>query len=73
MPKKSIELVEQYLICKQRGHEEDYDADYVNLPNGHLGHPCKFCGTIFWTEEILHEENVPTIKLNELKKAKAKS
>lgn len=70
MPKKSIELVEQYLICKQRGHEEDYDAPSLEIA-GQSGykHQCKWCRVYFWEETVLHEDNVPTIKLNELKKA----
>ena len=48
----------EYLICKRRGHEEDYDADSVKKGDTYA-HTCKWCGTLFWTEEVLHEENIP--------------
>lgn len=70
MPTKSIELVEQYLICKQRGHSEDFNADSRKMPNGEYAHQCEFCKCYFWEERVLHEVDVPTIKLNELKKAR---
>lgn len=43
----------QYAICKQRGHvaEGSYSSGW-----GPAKSTCRFCHTIYWTEEVLHEE-----------------
>lgn len=53
----------EYAICKERGHAIDYDADSNPLDDGDYSKDtCKFCRTVFWTEEILHERNVPKVE-----------
>ena len=55
----------EYLICKQRGQEEDYDAPSVQKMVGNevvYAHYCTYCGTLYWTEEVQHEDNVPKPK-----------
>lgn len=66
LTKKERSLAEEYLICKQRGHEEDYDAPSIEIA-GQSGykHQCVYCKCYFWNEDVLHEDNVP--KFSELK------
>ncbi len=58
----SKDLVNQYLICKQRGHEEDYDAPSRLMPSGEYAHQCKHCRCYFWEETVMHEIDVPKPK-----------
>ena len=59
---KKLTKAEQYLICKQRGHDPDHDAE---TPLDEHGEPdyhrdvCKWCGTVYWEETIEHETNTP--------------
>lgn len=51
--KSPQQRADAYLICKQRGHAPDFGA-YISGKE-----KCLWCGTIYWTEEVLHEENIP--------------
>jgi len=46
---------EAYRICQERGHEAHHFVTIGGVTKG----ICKYCGTYFWTEEVLHEEAVP--------------
>lgn len=59
MATKAEKLLNEYAICKRRGHEEDYDADSVKIAEGVYAHPCVWCKTVFWHEQVLHEQNTP--------------
>lgn len=55
-------LMNEYAICKERGHEPDYDISDPLKDGDYSKEKCKFCKTIFWTEEVLHERFIPKIK-----------
>lgn len=46
----------QYKICKERGHRP---SEHVLSEDGIMKHVCFYCGTAFWYEEIIHEQNIP--------------
>ena len=60
----NADLFAEYLICKQRGHTWDVGNNTVKSPK----RKCKFCETIYWTEE--REENIPKMPANVLIAAK---
>ena len=57
------EKYDEYLICKERGHEPDknqgamLNAVWGSVPK----HTCRHCGTTYWTtvETTNHEANAP--------------
>jgi len=56
---KAEKLMNEYAICKQRGHEEDLDEDSVLIPGGSYAYRCQYCKTLFWEERIVHERDTP--------------
>lgn len=52
---------EQYLICKERGHESNGSSFSYAIPNAVSWYTCKYCCTRYATQTTteLLEENVP--------------
>lgn len=50
-------LVNNYQICRQRGHKQDVSNHSQKYPKK----TCLYCETVFWSETVIHEENVPAL------------
>jgi hypothetical protein len=48
-------LAEEYEICQDRGHVPGTKV----LLGAHTHYVCSKCQTRYWTENVLHETNVP--------------
>lgn len=51
---------EAYKICQQRGHASSALRLMSNPPKN----VCKYCGTHYWVENVLHESNIPGVDNN---------
>ena len=48
----------EYQICQARGHQNSVSFS-ITMYGGPTRNYCRFCGTVYWTETVEHEENVP--------------
>lgn len=54
-PQAQADRYAAYLICQQRGHQ----SSGVVQPMIPVKDICKWCGTAYWIEEVLHESGAP--------------